>query len=323
MSDPMVSVVVPVYNGAAYLTECLDSVLGQSYDAWSCTIVDNASTDATPEIASVYAARDPRIVHSRFDAHVEATENHNRAFAAVAPEAEFCKVLQADDWLYPDCLRRMVEAAQASPEIGVVSAYQLWGAQVHLGGLPYTDEVVPGRTVLRETLLGHYNVTGGPTANMLRARFVREREPFYQEGFRHDDSEAMLWMHTRSDLAFVHQVLTFARRQEISRMTLSRRLRSQKPEEIVFLLRYGRLVLAEDEFRRALRSRLQNYVRWHVLQVARVSRLRDPQFFEFHSAKLEQFRAEGGGDRDVAAAVAAVRALLLRGAPARRLRAWN
>ena len=52
----MVSVVVPVYNGAAYLTECLDSVLGQSYDAWSCTIVDNASTDATPEIASVYAA---------------------------------------------------------------------------------------------------------------------------------------------------------------------------------------------------------------------------------------------------------------------------
>jgi hypothetical protein len=106
-------------------------------------------------------------------------------------------------------------------------------------------------------------------------------------------------------------------------MTLSRRLRSQKPEEIVFLLRYGRLVLAEDEFRRALRSRLQNYVRWHVLQVARVSRLRDPQFFEFHNAKLEQFRAEGGGDRDVAAAVAAVRALLLRGAPARRLRAWN
>src|SRR5690349_17498176 len=239
MSDPLVSVVVPVYNGATYLTECLDSVVGQTYDAWSCTIVDNASTDATPEIAAGYAARDARIIHARFDAHVEATENHNRAFAAaVAGDSEYCKVLQADDWLYPDCLRRMVDAAHASQEIGVVSAYQLWGTQVHLGGLSYTDHVVPGRTVLRETLLRHYNVTGGPTANMLRSRLVRERQPFYQEGFRHDDSEAMLWMHTRSDLAFVHQVLTFARRQELSRMTLSRRLRSEKPEEIVFLLRY-------------------------------------------------------------------------------------
>lgn len=319
MSDsPLVSVVTPVHNGAAYLAECLESIVVQTYENWDCTIVDNASSDATPEIAQRFAAGDSRIRHLRFDEFVGATANHNRAFDAISPESEFCKVVQGDDWLYRDCLSRMVDAAGVSDTVGVVSAYQLWDRNVHLNGLPYSTTFSLGRDILRSTLLGEFNVTGGPTATMLRSAFVRERQPFYEEGLRHEDNEAMLWMHSRSDLAFVHQILTFARRQSGSRTTWSDRMRSRRPEEIVFVLRYGRLVLDDAEYRACLRSRLKNYVWWHIKQLARSSRMREPEFFAFHGAKRRQILAEAKGDPEVRAAMTVVAGLLLRGSLARQ-----
>ena len=312
MSDPLVSVVTAVYNGEKYLRECAESVLAQTYDNWDYTIVDNASEDATPEIAREFAARDSRIRHLRFDEFVDIAENHNRAFNAISPRSEFCKVVQADDWLYPECLSRMVAAAEISDTVGIVSAYQLWDRRVHLHGLPYTTTLAPGREILRGTLLGEFNVTGGPTATMLRSVLVRERQPFFEHDLMHHDSEVMLWMHTRSDLAFVHQILTFARQQPEARTRWASRVNSAGPEEIIFLLRYGRLVLDDDEYRRRLRTLLNRYVRWHVRQFPRPSRLRDAAFFEFHESRCRLILDEAGGDVEVAAAMRTVQTLLAR-----------
>jgi glycosyltransferase involved in cell wall biosynthesis len=310
---PLVSVVTPVYNGATYLAECLESVLAQTYQHWTCAIVDNASTDATPEIARGFAERDSRFRHLRFDDFVDAAGNHNRAIAAISPDSEFCKVVQADDWLYPDCLTRMVAAASVSETIGVVSAYQLWGRNVHLDGLPYEVAFARGRDILRSTLLGEFNLTGGPTATMLRSAFVRERQPFYDATFQHHDSEAMLWMHSRHDVAFVHQILTYARRQPGSRMAWSVKMRSERPEEILFVLRYGRMVLDDAEYRARLRAVLRRYVLSQGRQFLRVSLLRDSEFFEFHRVKRRQILAAADGDQDVRLAMVAIGLLLLRG----------
>jgi glycosyltransferase involved in cell wall biosynthesis len=315
---PLVSIVTPVFNGADYLDECVRSVLAQTYENWDYTIVDNASTDATPDIAGAFAAQDSRIRHVRFDEFVSATANHNRAYRAISAESEFCKIVQGDDWLYPECLARMVEAAAASNNIGIVSSYLLRESRVDLHGLSYTTTLAPGRDILRATLLGHFNVTGSPTATLLRSAYVREREPFWQEGFRHEDTEAMLWMLSRHDFAFVHQVLSFARQQSGSRFAWSENMNSQGAEDIVFLLRYGRCiangeqVLDDTEYRKRLRARLKAYVWWHVRQSPRLSRLRDPEFFELHRLKRSQILAEANGDPEVVAAMSAVGALLFR-----------
>lgn len=315
----LVSVVTPVYNDAEYLVECVDSVLAQTYENWDYTIVDNASTDATPEIAERYAARDSRIRHLRFDDFVDSTANHNRAFAAISPESEFCKVVQSDDWLYPECLASMISAAAGFETVGVISGYQLWDRRLILDGLPYTATFERGRDIIRGTLLGAFNVTGSPTAHMLRSKLVREQAPFWEDGFRSEDLEATLRLLTRSDFAFVHQVVTFMRRREGSRYTWSEQMNFRVPESIVFLLRYGKRVvggqpvLTSDEYRARLRKLLRSYVRWHVRQLPRPSRLRDPEFFEFHSSKRRQILAEAEGEREVAAAMAIVGALLARG----------
>ena len=216
--QPLVSVVTPVYNGAEYIQECIESVLRQTYTNWEYTVIDNASTDQTSEIVARFAASDSRVRHLRFDDFVTRTENHNRAFRTLTPESEFCKVVQGDDWLYPECLERMVAVAEGVESIGIVSAYRLWERTVDLVGLPYSKTVISGREILRQCLLGGPYVTGAPTALLYRSRFVRERDPFYLEHFQHQDTEAAYWLLSQHNFGFVHQVLTFARRQEGAEM---------------------------------------------------------------------------------------------------------
>jgi glycosyltransferase involved in cell wall biosynthesis len=311
-------VITPVFNGAEYLAECVESVRSQTYENWDYTIVDNASTDATSEIARGYASRDSRIRHLRYEQFVESSANHNRAFETVSGASEFCKVVQADDWLFPECLEHMVKAAGVSETVGIVGAYQLRGVSVDLSGLPYTTTFARGRDILRGSLLGLFNVTGPPTATMLRSSVVRERQPFWSEQFRHEDEEAVFWTLSKHDFAFVHQVLTFSRPQENSRWEWSEYLNSHEPENIVFLLRYGRrtvdghTVLSEEEYRRRLRERLRSYMWWHIRQLPRISRLRDPAFFEFHRLKRRQILEEAKGDAEVRAAMTLLEGLLAR-----------
>src|SRR5262245_17025162 len=58
---PQVSVVMPVRNGARWLSEAVDSVLAQTFSDWELIVIDDGSTDATPSILAAFASRDPRI----------------------------------------------------------------------------------------------------------------------------------------------------------------------------------------------------------------------------------------------------------------------
>src|SRR5579872_1176719 len=126
--QPLVSVVTPVYNGEAYLAECIESVLAQTYPHWEYIIVNNASTDGTLRIAEQFAAKDHRIrVHTNHEL-LPIIANHNKAFSLISSESKYCKVVSADDWLFPECLTRMVSLGEANPSVGIVGSYQLSGA---------------------------------------------------------------------------------------------------------------------------------------------------------------------------------------------------
>ena len=63
MSNTLISIIVPCYNQAQYLDECLQSVLDQTYQNWECIIVNDGSTDNTEEIALQWTAKDPRFTY--------------------------------------------------------------------------------------------------------------------------------------------------------------------------------------------------------------------------------------------------------------------
>ena len=57
----LVSIVIPVYNGEKYLRKCLDSIIGQTYQAWELLLIDDGSSDSSGDICDEYAAKNEKI----------------------------------------------------------------------------------------------------------------------------------------------------------------------------------------------------------------------------------------------------------------------
>ena len=146
--EPLVSFVTPFYNTRDFLVECIESVLHQTYANWEYVLVDNQSTDGSSEIAAQYASRFPEKIRViRTESFLSQVENYNFALTRIALESKYCKMVQADDWLFPECVSRMVEIAEEHPSVGIVGAYRLENDQVDLDGLPYPSSEVSGREV--------------------------------------------------------------------------------------------------------------------------------------------------------------------------------
>src|SRR5215471_7609362 len=161
--QPRVSILTPVYNGAAHLTECIESVLRQTYSNWDYTIVNNCSTDDTLAIAQKYAAQDPRIRVVNNERFLRIIENHNHTIRQISPESKYCKFVFADDWLYPNCIEEMVRLAEKNPSVGLVAGFTMNGQSV-LNTIPllrgavrqsceHPAYVMPGAEVCRNALL--------------------------------------------------------------------------------------------------------------------------------------------------------------------------
>ncbi len=110
--SPLVSVVIPVYNGQDIIADAIRSVLAQTYSNFNLTIANNCSTDGTAAIAEEFARKDPRVRVYHATDFVSVVDSHNRAFTLVSDDAEYCKILMADDWLFPNCLAELVAIAE-------------------------------------------------------------------------------------------------------------------------------------------------------------------------------------------------------------------
>lgn len=284
---PFVSVVTPVYNGEAYLDECIRSVRSQTHPHWEYIIVDNQSTDGTAEIARRHAAEDDRIRLVRNRRFLPLIQNWNLALREISASATYCKVLHADDLLLPECLERMVDVARRHPSVGLVGAYVRKGTQVVGAEFPFPDEVRAGHKVSRETLLKRYYVFGSPSSTLLRADLVRRKSGFYNEDNLHADVEACFEVLSQADFGFVHQVLTFTREHEASQTsTVSDRLKSNLLEnQISMLYRYGPELLTEEEFGRMEDRLTAKYYR----ELARdLPRFRDAEFRSYQEENLKR-----------------------------------
>jgi glycosyltransferase involved in cell wall biosynthesis len=102
-----VSVCVPTYNGAAYLRECLVSILGQTHTNFELLIVDDGSSDQTVEIAREYAAFDTRIRVVVNEKNLGLTKNWNRCVELA--QGDWIKFVFQDDRIAPECLTKMLQ----------------------------------------------------------------------------------------------------------------------------------------------------------------------------------------------------------------------
>jgi glycosyltransferase involved in cell wall biosynthesis len=146
---PKISVIIPVYNTEKYLSQCLDSVLAQTFDDFEVICVNDGSPDRCGEILADYAGKDKRIkVITQENQGVSAARNH----ALKNASGEYIVFLDADDLLAPCFLRKMATVLEQNPE-----AQMVWCNSVESEEIPsFNNCNKPCKAEVYESPFAHY-----------------------------------------------------------------------------------------------------------------------------------------------------------------------
>lgn len=172
---PKLSVLIPTFNYARYLPEAIESVLSQTFADFELLIVDDASTDDSPEIIRDYARKDKRIRFQLQPENVGMVPNWNAALAMSC--GEYVKFLFGDDKLCSlAALERMVAAIESDASIALVmSGRRLLDEnsrehhRIHFAGRQGRED---GRRMILQCLEQTRNIFGEPSASLFRRRFA-------------------------------------------------------------------------------------------------------------------------------------------------------
>ena len=117
MNNPLISIIVPCYNQAKYLSEALQSVLEQTYDHWECIIVNDGSPDDTEQIVQEWVKKDSRFKYIyKENGGLSSARNEGITIA----EGKFILPLDADDKIGVNYLSLAIDVFQKNSEVKVV-----------------------------------------------------------------------------------------------------------------------------------------------------------------------------------------------------------
>jgi glycosyltransferase involved in cell wall biosynthesis len=240
---PLVSVIMPTYNAAAFVAETIESVLAQRYEPIELVVVDDASDDATPEIIERYAQRHPdRIRFRRAGERKGPCRRRNDALDLAG--GSLIAWLDHDDLWEPDKTAREVEVLLERPEVGLVySGYEAFDSETR-EPMPWRDRDSEAEGDVLIPLFVRGCFVGSLTAlfrrEVLTRRHLRLREADFSFG-----DDYFLWLVLSLDwqVARIDEVLAYYRLHSaneskrlgetnfhLRRITLLREFLAQYPE---------------------------------------------------------------------------------------------
>jgi glycosyltransferase involved in cell wall biosynthesis len=182
-TSPLVSIVIPVYNGARYVGEAISTTLSQEGVELEIIVSDNASDDGTADVVAGFD--DPRIAYRRNETNLGAVPNWNLGMERAT--GEYVKLLCADDVLYPGCLARQVAALEAHPEAaftcGPHDVIDEAGERVMSRGFARPG-LMPAADVIHKMARSGTNLVGEPSNVLIRTSAYRAVGP-WDEGSRY------------------------------------------------------------------------------------------------------------------------------------------
>lgn len=172
---PVISVLLPVYNGEPFITEAVKSILGQTFADFELVIIDDASTDSTPSTLSVLAGEDERIVLLRNERNLGICETLNRGISVA--RGEFIARMDADDVSLPQRLEKQLRFMREHPDVGICGT---WVRYIDADGNALSVSRVPtGDRELKSALLF--------SVGIFHSSAVFRRSSFPSGQLRYDD----------------------------------------------------------------------------------------------------------------------------------------
>lgn len=168
-----ISIIIPVYNVAQYIDQCLQSVVDQSYTDWECILVDDGSMDSSGAKCDAWCKKDSRfrVIHQQ-NQGVSAARNKGLE----ASQGRWVCFVDSDDWLGPDYLRHLIDAIEDDVD------YVISGNESVLNGLVVSRAVPPSSTVFSLDATGSDSMADllephlpyGPTNKLFRNAMIRD-----------------------------------------------------------------------------------------------------------------------------------------------------
>ena len=182
-----ISIIIPIYNVALYIADCLRSVIRQTYDGpLECVLVDDCGTDNSVGIAQKIIAEyegpiDFRVVHHERNKGLSAARNTGMKDA----RGDCLFFLDSDDWISDDCIEKLTQPLQQKEFDIVVGNYET------VGELPYQLELSLPEGAYREQRITHTFCNGGVyvmAVNKLYSKeFLAKNQLMFEEGKVHED----------------------------------------------------------------------------------------------------------------------------------------
>lgn len=193
---PLVSIIMPAYNAAAYISEAINSVIKQSYTNWELLVINDGSTDETEAIVLSY--NDDRIKYY-YQSNLGVSAARNKGL--MATKGDFFCFLDADDYLTPNSITSRVKLFQNNPEAGIVDGTVIVTTADRNHVLRIHKPSVSGRVVKHMAFMSE-NVFCMPSA-MIRKE--KEIQYSFDETMTHsEDIWFLLYVHNQSKLEFTY-----------------------------------------------------------------------------------------------------------------------
>lgn len=207
-----VSIIIPAYNGEAFLEECLQSVMAQTFRDFEAIIVNDGSTDGTLEIAKRYADRDSRFkIVTTPNRGVSAARNTGVKVA----EGDFLTFVDADDCLYSRALELLTLAADTNKSEVVVSRLERGEAFEEPSYSRYDVELYSYHEAMSDALY-QKKIMNSPCGMLIRREYV-VKENGFREGTRYEDLDAFYRFFQHTDyIALIPLPLYYYRNNEDS-----------------------------------------------------------------------------------------------------------
>jgi glycosyltransferase involved in cell wall biosynthesis len=238
----------------------MESVQAQSYPNLVHVLLDNASTDATPDIIRSFENGSVPLQVVRNPETVPFTDNWERAVQITPPEAAYFRILAADDKIMPTGIEAMAAIASANPSIGVVGCgFQVMDT-VQTSAWPDGVTVLPGREAVRRFFMGEGEIIGPHI--LFRRDVLKMRTPFFDSRYNGIDTEVCLHALRRCDWGVTTGILGWTRVHEDS---LSARVMHASglhfSDWVRYIDAYGGWAMDEDDRTRHERAFLRYYLR--------------------------------------------------------------
>ena len=222
MKEPVVSVVIPVYNVEAYLCECVDSVLTQTMQDFEIILVDDGATDSSGAICDRYAQQDPRIqvIHQK-NGGLSAARNTGLD----AAKGEYVYFLDSDDYIEPYSLEHLRDLAEKEKaDVVFFDAYVFFtdckpDPNVYQYHRSRDYGAKPGRQMLMELLNTDEYRTAVPLM-LFRRDYMMRNALRFRPGILHEDELFTFYVyHGDGVIAHCHEELYARRMRAASIMT--------------------------------------------------------------------------------------------------------